>query len=86
METKVVTAHLPLELAERVDEYAARFERSRGWIVKQALAAWIDGEEEKYRLTLEGLADIDAGRVIDDDKVREWIGSLDTDNPLPTPR
>lgn len=85
METKVVTAHVPLELAERVDEYAARLERSRGWIVKQALAAWIDREEEKLRLTLEGLADVDAGRMIDDDKVRQWIESLDTDNPLPMP-
>lgn len=85
METKVVTAHVPLELAERVDEYAARLERSRGWIVKQALADWIDREEEKLRLTLEGMADVDAGRVVADEKVREWIESLDTDNPLPMP-
>jgi len=43
--TKVVTAHLPLRLAERVDEMAARLERSRGWIVKQALEAWMDRTE-----------------------------------------
>lgn len=85
METKVVTAHVPLELAERVDEYAARLERSRGWIVKQALADWIDREEERLRLTFEAIADVDAGRVVDDDRVEEWIESLDTDNPLPLP-
>ena len=44
MDTKVVTAHIPLPLAEKVDRMAARLERSRGWIVKQALAAWIDQE------------------------------------------
>jgi len=40
--TKVITAHLPLPLAERVDEMAARLQRSRGWIMKQALEAWMD--------------------------------------------
>ncbi len=42
MSTKVLTAHVPLSLAEKVDEIAARLERSRGWIMKQALAAWVD--------------------------------------------
>lgn len=86
METKVLTAHVPLPLAEKVDELAARIERSRGWIVKQALAAWIDQEEERYRLTLEALADVDAGHVIDQNAVQAWADSLGTDNPLPLPR
>ena len=86
METKVITAHVPLPLAEKVDEMAARLERPRGWIVKQALAAWVDLEEERHRMTLEGLADIDAGRVVDHELVKAWADSLDTDNPLPLPR
>ena len=36
-ETKVLTAHVPLPLAKKVDQMAARLERSRGWIMKQAL-------------------------------------------------
>ncbi|MBN9038460.1 MAG: ribbon-helix-helix protein, CopG family [Rhizobiales bacterium] len=85
METKVLTAHVPLPLAEKVDEMAARLERSRGWIVKQALAAWIAQEEERRRLTLEALADVDAGRVVDHKAVQAWADSLDTDDPLPVP-
>jgi len=77
MTTKVFTAHVPLPLAEKVDELAARLERSRGWI-KQ--------EEERRRLTLEALADVDAGRVIDHQAVQAWAESLDTGKPLPTPR
>jgi predicted transcriptional regulator len=84
-ETRVLTAHIPLPLAEKVDQMAARLERSRGWIVKQALMAWIDQEEERRRLTLEALADVDAGQVIDHRAVQEWAESLDTDNPLPLP-
>lgn len=86
VETKVLTAHVPLPLAEKVDQLAARLERSRGWIVKQALSAWIDQEEERSRLTREALADVDAGRVIDHQAVLAWADSLSTPNPLPVPR
>jgi predicted transcriptional regulator len=77
METKVITAHVPLPLADRVDEMAARLERPRGWIVKQALAAWVDLEEERHRLTLEGLADVDAGRVVDQEVMERWAADLE---------
>ena len=86
MNTKVLTAHVPLTLAKKVDRMAARLERSRAWIVKQALTAWIDQEEERRRLTREALADVDAGRVIDHQAVQAWAESLDSDRPLPAPR
>src|SRR5574338_575981 len=56
--TKVLTAHVPLPLAEKVDQMAERLERSRGWIMKQALSAWLDQEEERERLTREALSDL----------------------------
>lgn len=83
--TKVLTAHVPLQLAEKVDQLAVRLERSRGWIVKQALMAWIDQAEERSRLTREAMADVDAGRVIDHRTVQTWADSLGTDHPLPVP-
>lgn len=85
-ETKVFTTHVPLPLAEKVDKVAARLERSRNWIIKQALSAWIDQEEERNRLTLEALADVDEGMVIGHQEVQEWANSLGTDDPLPVPR
>jgi predicted transcriptional regulator len=47
--------------------------------------AWVDQEEERSRLTLEAMADVDAGRVIDHQSVQAWADSLDSDNPLPVP-
>lgn len=85
-ETKVLTAHVPVGLADKVDAMAARLERSRGWVMKQALAAWVDQEEERHRMTLEALAEVDAGRVIDHQAVLAWADSLDTDKPLPPPK
>ncbi|MDO9050381.1 MAG: ribbon-helix-helix domain-containing protein [Methylotenera sp.] len=85
-QTKVLTAHVPLELAEKVDALAARLERSRGWIVKQALTGWIDQEEERNRLTREALVDVEAGQVIDQQSVQAWADSLGTSQPLPAPK
>lgn len=65
METRVVTAHIPIDLAKKVDLLAARMERPKGWIVKQALTAWVDLEARRHQLTLEGLADVDAGRLVE---------------------
>lgn len=85
-ETRVLTAHVPVPLAEKVDQLADRLERSRGWIMKQALSSWIAQQEERDRLTQEALADVDAGRVIDHQAVQAWADSLGGDGPLPVPR
>ncbi|NEX15885.1 MAG: CopG family transcriptional regulator [Halochromatium sp.] len=85
-ETRVLTAHVPIPLAEKLDQAADRLERSRGWVIKQALASWIALEEERDRLTQEALADVDAGRVIDHQAVQAWAESLGSDAPLPNQR
>lgn len=84
-DTKVLTAHVPLLLADKVDRLAARLDRSRGWIVKQALTAWVEQEDERSRMTGEALADVDAGRVIDHQAVQAWADSLSSAEPLPLP-
>jgi predicted transcriptional regulator len=86
VKTRSVTAHVPVQLAERIDLMSERLERSKNWIVKQALSAWLDQEEERSRLTREALADVDAKRVIDHQAVQVWADSLSTDTPLPVPR
>ena len=85
MATKVLTTHVPLPLAAKVDAMATRLDRSRGWIVKQALAAWVDLEEQRHRMTLEALADVDAGRLIDQAELQAWAESLGSGKPLPPP-
>jgi len=83
--TRVVTAHIPISLAEKIDQMSIRQERSRGWIVKQALSAWVCQEEERHRLTLEALEDVDTGNVIEHQAIQAWADSLDDDRPLPIP-
>jgi predicted transcriptional regulator len=84
-DTRVMTAHVPVPLAEQVDELAIRMDRSRGWIVKQALAAFVEREELRRRMTMEAMADVDAGRGIAHAQVKAWAASLSTDKPQPVP-
>jgi predicted transcriptional regulator len=37
MTTKVLTAHIPLPLAEKVDQFATHMERSRAWIITASI-------------------------------------------------
>jgi len=77
MNTRVVTAHIPNELAEQIDQLAARIDRPKGWIVKQALASWVALEVKRHQLTLEGLSDVDADRIVDHASIDAWARSLD---------
>lgn len=77
MQTRVVTAHIPVELAEQVDAAAERLERPRGWIVKQALQNWMSLEERRHQMVLDGLKDIEEGRVHDQGEIDAWIDGLE---------
>lgn len=67
-------------------ELAASYDRSRGWIVKQALAAITEQEESRHAMTLEALRAVDEGWVVDQNDVLKWANSLGTDSPLPVPK
>ncbi|WLS79111.1 ribbon-helix-helix domain-containing protein [Erwinia pyri] len=84
-QTRVITAHIPVEMAEKLDAMATNYDRSRGWLVKQALAAIIEQEEHRHRLTLEALQAVEEGRVVEHDDVVKWAASLGTDTQLSTP-
>ncbi|MGH8683612.1 MAG: CopG family ribbon-helix-helix protein [Burkholderiales bacterium] len=76
MDTRVVTAHLPTDLAEKLDDLAERLDRPKGWIVKEAVASYVALEEKRRRLTLEALADVDAKRTVDHAGIEAWAEGL----------
>jgi predicted transcriptional regulator len=86
MATRTFTAHVPEDLADKVDRIAQRRERSRAWAVEQALAAWVADEEERHHLTQEALADVDAGRLTDHARVQDWASNLPIDGSSDTTR
>lgn len=84
--TRSLDVTISAELADRVDALAMGMERPSREIVEEALADWLDVYDVRHQRTLEGLADVDAGNVVDHERVVEWMMSLGTDNPLPRPQ
>jgi predicted transcriptional regulator len=70
---RVVTAKLPDALVSRLDEVADRIERSKSWIVRQAVTEWLAEEQRRYEFTLEALKDVDEGRTIPHEEVLAMV-------------
>ena len=68
-DSRVVTANLPVDLVSRLDEIAARMDRSKSWIIKQAVAEWVAEEDRRYEMTLEAIRTIDEGRFFTHEEV-----------------
>ena len=73
---RVLTAHVPSGLARDVDALAEKLDRPRGWVVKEALELYVELDRRRHELTLEALADVDAGRLTDHANVEAWARSL----------
>ena len=68
---RVVTAKLPDDLVARMDEIADRIDRSKSWIVRQALVEWLAEEQRRYELTLEAMKSVDEGRTLTQEEVEK---------------
>lgn len=81
-EGRVVTAKLPDELVTRMDEIADRLDRSKSWIVREAVSEWLAEEQRRHELTLEALADIEAGRTFTHEEVLAMAEKLKQETRL----
>lgn len=48
-----MTAKLPGDLVSQLDEIVGRIDRSKSWIVRQALGQWLAEEQRRYELAVE---------------------------------
>ena len=69
---RVVTAKLPDDVVERMDMIADRIERSKSWIVREAIVQWLDEEQRRHALTMDALKEVDEGRMIDHEDLKTW--------------
>ncbi len=73
------SVRLPEQLKNDVDSYASMTKRSRSFIVKEAIAAYME-ERAAYLAELnEAVASIDTHPTYDFDKVTNWIKTWGTE-------
>ncbi|MES2327574.1 MAG: ribbon-helix-helix domain-containing protein [Pseudomonadota bacterium] len=72
---RVITAKVPQELASELDEIADRMDRSKSWIVREAVSQWLAEEQRRYELTLEALKEVDAGLTYSQEEVEKHFAA-----------
>ena len=50
---RVVTTMLPDDMVSRLDEAAERLDRTKSWIVREALGEWLEDERRREQLNSE---------------------------------
>ena len=72
---RVVTAKLPENLVFEMDEVASRMDRSKSWIVRQAVGEWLAEERRRYELTLEAMKSVDEGNSFSQEEIEKHFAA-----------
>ncbi len=84
--TTTLTLEVPQAIEERLEEVSQATDRTKTWLALEALRSFLDLYEWQVQAIREGIADADAGRLVDHEKVATWLESWGTDDELPAPR
>jgi predicted transcriptional regulator len=85
----VTSLRIPPDLMGSLDSMAHELQRSKSWVINQALREYIERKEvEKYRWveTLEALDSVKYGKLVDGEKVNSWLESWGTDSEMEPPK
>lgn len=86
MPDSTFSVRLPDDLRQEVDEFAKATKRSRSFVVKEAVAAYMDDRKAYLQAIEEAVKEADEGVFISGDAVDRWLASWGTDNVLPMPK
>ncbi len=88
MKTEVIRARVPETLKKAFDAAAAAHGWNLSHAIRQLMNQYVAQEKEMIRQrqqTLEALEDIEAGRVVDGEKVMNWLSGWGTDDEQEPP-
>ena len=80
-----VTFHTSPEVKARLDRLANLTHRSKSYLTNAAVERYLADEEAFVSAVEEGLAQANAGELIDPARATAYLMSLGTDHPLPQP-
>ncbi|EBU7305063.1 transcriptional regulator [Salmonella enterica subsp. enterica serovar Javiana] len=71
-----MSAQIPVELALAVENLAVELDRSKSWVIKEALLSMLAERERRHQSIQAGLADVDAGRVVSHSDMVDFANRL----------
>jgi len=85
----MTSVRMPDDLMSQLEETAKKLQRSKGWVINDAVKDYLAREERKAeRLvqTREALEDIEMGRVVNGQEVMSWLDSWGSDMEKSPPK
>ena len=82
----MTSVRMPDDLMDRLEQTARQLERSKGWIINHAVAAYLDAEQRRLQRlaeTRQALEELERGELVDSDAVLEWLDTWGTENEGP---
>ena len=77
------------QLMDKLESIAEKLDRSKGWIIKDAVNQYVEQIDRKEKMlaeTRQALSEIESGKVVDGDEVMDWIESWGSDNEKSVPQ
>ena len=78
VQTTTMTVRVPTRIKRRLERLAKATQRTASWLAADALATYVDLHDWQVAAIKEGIADADAGRVVEDERVEAWLASWGT--------
>lgn len=85
----VTSIRLQSELEIPLDSLAVKLDRSKNYIINQAIKEFLERQnlqESRWTDTLIGLESVKAGRGVDEVEVGEWLSSWGSEGELEPPK
>ena len=73
---QTISAEVPRSLLRKVDAIAEEEERSKSYIIREALTTFVHNYERRHEAILQGLADVDAGNTFSIDEMKSFVKQL----------
>ena len=84
----VTTVRLQSDVEQHLEAIASRLQRSKGWVINQALSEYISRqqlEQERWQQTLEAMESAAQGKVVNAGEVHDWLKSWGTEHEKTAP-
>lgn len=85
----VTTVRLQPEVEESLNVMAGKLQRSKSWLINQALREFIERqalEQSRWQETLKAMESVAQGKVVSGEAVHTWLQSWGSSNELQPPK
>jgi len=85
----VTSVRLLPEIENPLEDLARKLDRSKNYIINQAIREYISRqsmEDERWKETLKAISSIEAGKRVEEKEVDRWLDSWGSENELEPPK